>query len=98
MKTHRVTRLMPRVATVARAVQNQHGLAEPDVEAVVGEMVLALLEAPEGLSERAGLRRAAWRGLDSLRRERCTRRRTATVPFEEMVELVDSGRCRRVWC
>ncbi len=98
MKNDRLMRLLPRLDNLAHMVQNRHQLGASDVDDVRQEMAVAILEAPAGLSDACCLRRAVWRALDWVRRERGTRRQATPLPFEQIVELVDSGQCLRVWC
>jgi len=98
MKNERVMTLLARLDRLADHVQNERRLSVADLDDVRQEMAVALLMAPDGLSDEHALRRAVWRALDWVRRERQTRRKVRPCPFEELIALIDSGQCRRVWC
>lgn len=98
MNDERLTELMRRCTAVANKLRGQYGLPEADKEDLLQEMALVLLELDDSHTDSFCLSRAYWRGLDWLRRYYHLRTHVRTLPYGQLVDLIDSGRCRRVWC
>ena len=98
MKNERLTELLRQCTALANKLCSRCGLPATDKDDLVQEMALALLEADDGHTDSYYLSRAYWRGLDWLRSHYHLTARVRTLPYGQLLDLIDSGRCRRVWC
>jgi hypothetical protein len=64
------------------------------------EMALELLQLADGCTDSYARTRAAWAALRWLRRMHGTHmlHSVTTMSTHALTELIDSGRCLRVWC
>jgi hypothetical protein len=70
---------------------------DSDRDDLMQEMALRLLEADEG-TDNYRLTGAMWAALDWLRRTHHSNMHCQLMTIADLRGLIDSGRCRRVWC
>ena len=97
MEPERFERLYAECDRIVESLKQRTGCPLSDCDDLRQEMALALLEVDEG-SDNYCLTRAAWAALAWLRRTYGVRMAAHVFTTPAVAKLIDSGRCRRVWC
>ena len=97
MEHERFERLFAECERIVEWLQQRVPFPDSDRDDLVQEMGVALLEVDEG-TDNYCLTRAMWAALDWLRRVYRSGMECQVVTTAEVRRLIDSGRCKRVWC
>ena len=98
MTEERLTRLLGECTALVNKLRRVCSLPATDKDDLKQEMAIALLEVSDDHTDSYCLSRAYWRGLDWLRSYYHLRASVRTLPNGQLLDLINSGRCRRAWC